>query len=1091
MGSVINMNLIQTYKNSILAQISLLIGLFVISIVGLKVGHTLLEERERYLAELLENEQNRVEISYLLQNKLLSTNILLHNLANVFSYSEMERLFKLQQQLNDEISNILSVVDKGGILSDNYPVNLDNEEIVTYQLKYTNYSHERINLQVIELRAKLDELNQYFSDFEKLGVRKIEIAENPESSDIVSFIRSVNHFYKKVDPFFVRILENSNRLHFESQQEMERIRQINTKFLQSYFLIERTSTLLSALLILAAGTLVYRSSRNNLMERQRFQSELQELNENLEHTIQQRTSELENEIGERKNAQQQMGEQAEFLFNTIEALSHPFYVIDTDNYQIVLANSAALESSQNTKTTCHALTHNQETPCNGEDHPCPLKIVKNTGKPVTLEHIHSNHQGDKRYVEIHGYPIFDESGKISRMIEYSLDVTEKKEAEKALKKANDRLEEKVKERTSALEEQIAQRRKAERNLATSEGHYRRLVENISDIVTIVSRNGEITYTSPSVMKILGMTPESVSGRSIKDLIHHDDAEDINIQSLYEKHLGGLMEHRVITSEGKYKILESFIQKFKQDDETDAYILNSRDVTLRKAAEEETHKLQMVVEQSPSSVVITDILGTIEYVNPAFEEITGYSFAEVVGQNPRILQSGKTSDAVFKALWIVLSAGKIWRGEFINKKKNGEFYEENVLILPIKNLSGDITNYVAVKENITELKRAQKQAEGANQAKSNFLSRMSHELRTPLNAINGFSQLMLKSKKNPLNEKQQNMTQQISIAGNHLLELINEVLDLARIESGEFSMSLEKIDPQLAIDECLALIEPMAMKRKVIVSNQNGLGMPMIRADFTRLKQVLLNLMSNAVKYNEAGGTVDIRCFIDTPGFLRFVVVDDGYGIAEQKQKDMFTPFTRMVENPDEIEGTGIGMTISKQLVEAMGGNIDFSSKIGVGSSFWFTIPLCTRVPSLDSLEKTTSTRLKKANSSVGYAAIKQVLYIEDNPVNASFMKALFEDLSGYHLNIATTGEDGLVMALENVPSLVLLDLNLPGIDGFQVFRQLKDDFKTKAIPIIAVTADAMEQTVNKVIDAGFNGYLSKPIDVDLLHNTIADVLEVG
>lgn len=1085
------MTFIQSLKNSILAQISLLVGLFIISIIGLKIGHSQLEAREDYLAELLENEQNRVEISYILQNKLLSINILLHNLANVFSLSEMERVFKLQQELYDDISRILTVVDKGGILSDSYPVNLDNEEAITYQLKYTNYSHERINLPMIELRAKLDELDQYFHDFKKLGIEKNEILRNPDTADFVSFSRRVNYFYKEVDPFFVRILENSNRLHYEGLQEMERIRQINDKFIQSYFLIERVSTILSVLLILAAGAVVYRSSRKTLMERQQFQAELQELNDNLEVTVQTRTAQLENEIGERKHAQQQMGEQAEFLFNTIEALSHPFYVIDTENYQIVLANSAALESSNNTRSTCYALTHNQNIPCSGEDHPCPLEVVQQTGKPVTFEHIHRTQNGDRRYVEVHGYPIFDESGKISKMIEYSLDITEKKAAEKALKKAHDRLEEKVKERTSALEEQIVQRRKAERNLAISEGHYRRLVENISDIILILTRDGAISFASPSLIKTLGMTPESVLDRSIRDFIHEDDVEAIDIQTLYEKHRGGPMEHRVITAEGRYKTLESFIQKFKQDDNTDAYIINSRDVTLRKAAEEETHKLKMVVEQSPSSVVITDIHGTIEYVNPAFEGITGYSFSEAVGQNPRILQSGKTSKAVFQALWGVLSAGKIWRGEFINKKKNGEFYEENVLILPIKNLAGDITNFVAVKENITELKRAQKLAEGANRAKSNFLSRMSHELRTPLNAINGFSQLMLKSKKNPLNEKQQNMTHQISIAGHHLLQLINEVLDLARIESGEFVLSLEEVEPQLAIDECLALIEPMAMKKEVIVSKLNGPELPVVRADFTRIKQVLLNLMSNAVKYNNAGGTVEIRCFTDHPGFLRFAVVDDGFGIAEQKQKDMFTPFTRMVENPDEIEGTGIGMTISKQLVETMGGNIGFSSKVGVGSTFWFTIPLCTNLKSLDSLEKAIPTGLIKDNSCLGCVENKKVLYIEDNPVNAAFMKALFEDFPGYHLDIATTGEDGIVKALEKVPSLVLLDLNLPGINGFQVFRELRGNCKTESIPIVAVTADAMERTVNKVTDAGFSGYLSKPIDIDLFHNTIADVLEVG
>ncbi len=255
-----------------------------------------------------------------------------------------------------------------------------------------------------------------------------------------------------------------------------------------------------------------------------------------------------------------------------------------------------------------------------------------------------------------------------------------------------------------------------------------------------------------------------------------------------------MEYRLVDKLGEVHVMETTIQKFQQDDGSDGYILYSRDITLRKQAEEETHKLKMVVEQSPSSIVITDTEGTIEYVNPAFEQITGYSFAEAVGQNPRVLKSGNTPQSAFKKLWTTITAGNVWRGEFINRKKNGDLYNENVLVLPIKNVKGEITNFVAVKENVTELKRARKRAEQANQAKSNFLSHMSHELRTPLNAINGFSQLMLKSKKNPLNAKQADMTGQIHTAGQHLLQLINEILDLARIESGEFSLSVEPLDP---------------------------------------------------------------------------------------------------------------------------------------------------------------------------------------------------------------------------------------------------------------------------------------------------------
>ena len=275
-----------------------------------------------------------------------------------------------------------------------------------------------------------------------------------------------------------------------------------------------------------------------------------------------------------------------------------------------------------------------------------------------------------------------------------------------------------------------------------------------------------------------------------------------------------------------------------------------------------------------------------------------------------------------------------------KKKNGDFYDENVLVIPIKNLQGEITNFVAVKENITEIKKARKQAENANRAKSNFLSHMSHELRTPLNAINGFSQLMLRSKKNPLNEKQKGMTEQIHTAGHHLLQLINEVLDLAKIESGELSLSIEAVNPQVAITDCISLSQSLVQEKQIrIINHCEGRELPFLRADSTRVKQILLNLLSNAVKYNNLSGTVNIDIKTDIPGFLKFVVEDNGIGIPIDKQKDIFTPFVRAVDNPDDIEGTGIGMTITKQLVEKMSGEIGFESQLGEGSTFWFTLPV--------------------------------------------------------------------------------------------------------------------------------------------------------
>ena len=330
--------------------------------------------------------------------------------------------------------------------------------------------------------------------------------------------------------------------------------------------------------------------------------------------------------------------------------------------------------------------------------------------------------------------------------------------------------------------------------------------------------------------------------------------------------------------------------------------------------------------------------------------------------------------------------------------------------------------------------------------------MSHELRTPLNAINGFSQLMLKSRKHPLSEKQQGMVEQIYAAGNHLLHLINEVLDLAKIESGEFTMSIEHLDPRLILSDCLTLVGPLAKEKEIKVTDRSSGDLPMIKADLTRVKQVLLNLLSNGVKYNRSGGHVDISVEADVPGLLRFVVKDNGIGIRKERQKDIFVPFTRLAENSAEIEGTGIGMTIARQLVTQMGGDIGFDSEEGVGSTFWFTVPVAVgAMPIIAPVA--TDNSVQPVRDSSGEEC-KLVLYVEDNPVNAFFAESLFAEQENYRLLIAGTGEDALSMASREQPELILMDLNLPGIDGFEACQRLKADPATREIPIVAVSADA-------------------------------------
>ncbi len=1090
--------MVRSLKKNIIAQIVLLLSAVLLVFAGLKIENLLMVRRIDYLHQLVTNEISKVELSHDVQKKLLSIHNELNSLAKANTTAEIEHACEALDNLRDQTNDALKIIEQGGTWLYSFQVNFGGEEIISRPLDYVNHLKGRVNLQVIELRAKLVELDDLVAELKELVEEKVAFYATHDDAAVDASFRKIHLYSKGIEPFFVRILENSNRIYYESWQEMERLKQIYVQTSRNYAIRKDVIRGAAVIFILLLGGIIIRSSRQLLAERDAYQHQLLESKENLELTVQQRTAELEKEVVERQQAQAQVSQQADFLFNSIEALSHPFYVIDVETYQVVLANSAAGEFGDRelmhgcNLPTCHFMSHGQETPCSGEEHPCPLQMVKETRRPVIVEHIHANESGEITIVEVHGYPVFDADGTLVQMIEYCLDITDKKNAEIALQQANDRLEDKVLERTRELEEQIKWRQRTQKLLADSEKHYRRLIDTISDIITIIDEDGVISYVSPSGERISGVSCHVLTGQNIRHLVHPDDLPLFDIKNLYQQHHDKrTFEYRMRGKGGQYCYLESIIQTFEDDGHSRTYMLCSRDVTERKRAEEETRNLRMIVDQLPSSVVMTDTEGAIEYVNSAFEELTGYQFAEVAGENPRVLKSEKTPEPVFKQMWETITTGDVWRGEVVNRKKNGELYTENILVIPIKNSLGENRHYVAVKENITELKRAQQAAEKANRAKSHFLSRMSHELRTPLNAINGFSRLMLKSKKNPLNEKQEEMTGQIYAAGNHLLSLINEILDLARIESGELSLSIEAIDPGQMIKECLALVQPLMNEKQISISTRLPETLPLLSADLTRAKQVLLNLLSNAAKYNRNHGSILLTLSQIRPGLLRFDVEDSGIGIASDKHKDIFTPFTRVVDNPDAIEGTGIGMTISKQLVETMGGEIGFTSALGVGSTFWFTLPTVT-TPSGIEPQRTPVVNNAMAVGEQGVSRESyRVLYIEDNAANVRFMQSCFDEWAQFSLEVAFTGNAGVDAAVKVRPDLILLDLNLPDMDGFHVYRKLKALAETEFIPVVAVTADAMENTVRKVYKLGFSGYLAKPVDLDQLLQVMNTLLKGG
>lgn len=404
---------------------------------------------------------------------------------------------------------------------------------------------------------------------------------------------------------------------------------------------------------------------------------------------------------------------------------------------------------------------------------------------------------------------------------------------------------------------------------------------------------------------------------------------------------------------------------------------------------------------------------------------------------------------------------------------------------IENLNSEIQKR---KANEEKLEFAKGEAQAASQAKTEFLARMSHELRTPMNAILGFSQLFEMNHEKNLTETQQKNIRSILQAGKHLLGLIDEVLDITSIDQGKITTSLENVDLNSLIQELIVLVISMADQRSIKILNRISEHDLVVRADRNHLKQVLLNLISNAIKYNKDHGLVTVEGNITNEGRVQISVIDTGYGIPKDQLEKLFEPFSRLDTGSDaEIEGTGLGLTIAKKLIENMHGSILVDSAPGEGSCFTIELPAGDKVESKDQslssqVDQPDETTLKRTYT---------LLYVEDNPLNLEVVKQILNQHRNVKFLSASNGKLGLELAQNHNPDVILLDLHLPGMNGQEIFTKLKGNNNTSAIPVIALSADAMECDIKKTLNLGFRSYIAKPIDVPLFLETIDKILNLN